>query len=414
MEVLHVVQGYFPARGGTEFLFQQVSERLVRQYGDRVTVYTTHGYNTGFFVDPVQPAIPHSDNEMVGGVAIKRFPVNRTIAPRISQLQHTAYDGGWPLNDVLRTLYHGPISWPMLRAVVGARADVLLASSFPLLHMYYAALGRRYNRVPLLYHGALHPEDDWNFGRPIIYRAIAQCDIYLANTTYERDHIVAHGFPANRVRIASPGVDPAPFQAADGRALRRELGWENVPVIAYVGQRAEHKGIDDLYAAMRHVWTRLPEARLIVAGARTPFSHHLDAMLEAFAPAERDRIHVIEDFDDDEKAEIYAACDVFASASGSESFGITFLEAWAAGKPVIGCRSGAIPTVIDEWRDGLLVPYRAPLQLASALLELLLDDGARERMGQRGREKVLAHHTWDMSVRRFRDAYEAAVCLGRR
>ena len=81
---------------------------------------------------------------------------------------------------------------------------------------------------------------------------------------------------------------------------------------------------------------------------------------------------------------------------------------------MIGCRSGAIPTVIDEWRDGLLVPYRAPLQLASALLELLLDDGARERMGQRGREKVLAHHTWDMSVRRFRDAYEAAVCLGRR
>jgi glycosyltransferase involved in cell wall biosynthesis len=409
MDVLHVVQGYFPARGGTEFLFQQVSERLVRQHGDNVTVYTTYGYNTGFFVDASQPAIPHCDDEVVNGVTIRRFPVNRTLAPRIARLQHVAYVREWPLNDVVRTLYHGPISRPMLRAILGARADVIVASSFPLLHMYYAALGRRLNQVPLLFHGALHPGDRQDFGRPIIYKAIAACDMYLANTEYERDHVVAKGFPAERVRIASPGVDPVPFEAADGRAYRRQLGWENVPVVAYVGQQAAHKGIDDLYSAMRLVWRQLPEARLIVAGARTPFSPQLDTVLDAFTASERDRICVIGDFTDDEKPEIYAACDVFVSASGHESFGITFLEAWAAGKPVVGCRSGAVPTVIDEWRDGLLVPYRAPAQLASALLELLLDDEAREEMGRRGREKVLAHHTWDVAVKRFRDAYEEAA-----
>jgi glycosyltransferase involved in cell wall biosynthesis len=412
MDILVVVHGYFPARGGTEFLMQQVSERLVRDYGDTVRVYTTFGYNTGFFVDPSQPAIPLQDAEAVNGVEVRRFPVNRTFAVRIECLQHAAYDGGWPLNDVLRTLYHGPISWPMIRAILGARADVVLASSFPLLHMYYAALGRRFNRWPLLCHGAIHPEDDWNFGRPIIHRAVAQCDMYLANTAYESDYVVARGFPADRVRIASPGVDPAPFAAADGTALRRALGCESAPVIAYVGQRAEHKGIGDLYNAMRHVWRRLPDACLIVAGARTPFSTHLDAMLETFPPAERERVHVIEDFSEEEKAEIYAACDVFASPSGSESFGITFLEAWAAGKPVIGCRNGAVPSVIDEWRDGLLVPYRAPIQLASALLELLSDDRARARMGECGRHKVLAHHTWDIAVRRFREACVEAVGAG--
>ena len=58
-------------------------------------------------------------------------------------------------------------------------------------------------------------------------------------------------------------------------------------------------------------------------------------MLEAFTTAERDRTCVIEGFGDDVKPELYAACDVFASSSGRESFGITFLEAWAAGKPVI-------------------------------------------------------------------------------
>jgi glycosyltransferase involved in cell wall biosynthesis len=100
---------------------------------------------------------------------------------------------------------------------------------------------------------------------------------------------------------------------------------------------------------------------------------------------------------------------VFVSPSGHESFGITFVEAWAAGKPVIGCRRGAIPSVIDEWRDGLLVAYRNAPQLASAILELLTDARLRERMRQRGKEKVLAQHTWDVAVARFRDAYQKAV-----
>ncbi len=92
--------------------------------------------------------------------------------------------------------------------------------------------------------------------------------------------------------------------------------------------------------------------------------------------------------------------------SGAESFGLTFVEAWAAGKPVIGCRSGAIPTVIDEWENGLLVPYQDVPQLAAAILELLTDDRICEQMGRRGKEKTLTQYTWDIAVARFRNVYE--------
>ena len=87
MDVLHVVHGYAPARGGTEVLFQRVSEGLVRDYGDSVTVYTTRGYNTGYFVDPGQPAIPYREGEQRNGVSIRRFPINRSIAGRLQHLQ---------------------------------------------------------------------------------------------------------------------------------------------------------------------------------------------------------------------------------------------------------------------------------------------------------------------------------------
>jgi glycosyltransferase involved in cell wall biosynthesis len=183
----------------------------------------------------------------------------------------------------------------------------------------------------------------------------------------------------------------------------------NEPVIAYVGQQSAYKGIETLYQAMRQVWQVIPEARLIVAGGRTPYSDVLDAHLAEFTTEERDRIQVLPNFAEEEKVEIYAACDVFVSASGFESFGITFLEAWSAGKPVIGCRSGAIPTVITEGQDGLLVSYQDAPELANAIVELLQDDRLRERLGQQGREKVLANYTWDIAVQRFRAAYEAAI-----
>jgi glycosyltransferase involved in cell wall biosynthesis len=409
MNVIHVVHGYFPALGGTEHLFQQISERLVVDYGDLVTVLTTNGRNTSFFVDPSQPAIPIRENEVINGVKVQRFAVNNRIAPRLAKLQYMAFRHNWPLNDVLRTLYHGPISSPMFEAIRHAQADVLVASAFPLLHMYYVALGKRSNRIPLLFSGALHPEDRWSFSRPIIFRAIAACDIYLAYTAYERDFVIRKGISPDKVQIASPGVDPTPFEVADGMALRRKFGWENAPVVAFVGQQAAHKGIDILYYAMQLVWRQLPEARLLVAGGRTNYSDRLDRILDTFSPQERDRVQLIPNFSDQEKPLIFAACDAFVYPSGYESFGIAFIEAWAAGKPVIGCRSGAIPTVIDEWRNGLLVPYRDVPQLAAAILELLTDDALRERMGHRGREQVLEQHTWDISVARFRQAYGQAM-----
>jgi glycosyltransferase involved in cell wall biosynthesis len=409
MDIAHVVHAYAPAVGGTEFLFQQISERLVSQYRDRVTILTTDAYSSGMFVDPSQPRLPLVENERLNGVEIRRFPVNNRIAPHIKSLQRRAYELNWPFNDVLRTLYHGPISWPMFRAILNLEADVVAASAFPLLHMYYAALGRRFNRIPLVLYGALHPGQGWSYDRPIIYRAIAACDVYIAYTAFERDFVVSKGISPERVFVASPGVDVSLFDVADGAILRRKLRWEDELVVGFVGQQSAHKGIDTLYHAMRLVWRQLPEARLLVAGGRTAYSPQLDRILEGFSPQERDRIHIIPNFAETDKPQIFGTCDVFVSPSGHESFGLTFIEAWAAGRPVIGCRSGAISSVIDEWEDGLLVPYRDAAQLACAILELLTDEALREEMGHRGREKVLARHSCYSAFARFRRAYDVAI-----
>ena len=164
-----------------------------------------------------------------------------------------------------------------------------------------------------------------------------------------------------------------------------------------------------LLQAMQIVWQQLPETRLLIAGARTRFSASLQRQIEALPAEQRRQVLVIDDFAEEDKPRIFAACDVLAYPSEFESFGLAYVEAWACGKPVIGCRVGAVPAVVDDGVDGLLVPRRDPNALASALLRLLEDETLRRQLGEQGRAKVQTNYTWDIVIARFRQVYEQTV-----
>jgi glycosyltransferase involved in cell wall biosynthesis len=76
---------------------------------------------------------------------------------------------------------------------------------------------------------------------------------------------------------------------------------------------------------------------------------------------------------------------------------------------VIGCHAGGVPDVIDDGRDGLLVPFGDAAALASAVKSLLADPNRRRAMGQLGRAKVEAHFTWERIYEGLREIYEGLV-----
>jgi len=80
--------------------------------------------------------------------------------------------------------------------------------------------------------------------------------------------------------------------------------------------------------------------------------------------------------------------DIFVSASESESFGLVFAEAMSFGLPIVACRVGGIPEVIEDGKTGLLVEANDPDSLARALLTLLEDRQLRVQMGEAGLERV--------------------------
>jgi glycosyltransferase involved in cell wall biosynthesis len=408
MKILHVVQGYTPAIGGTERVVQKVSEKLVARHGDEVTVYTTTAYNAELFWRRDQPQLPAGE-EHINGVRVRRFSVfNRLNAVRWL-LAGGSYRFHLPYNDWLRAFYNGPLIPAMTGAIARSGADLVAASSFPLLHMHYALWGGRRANLPVVYFGGLHAADDFGFNRKMIDNAIQRADAYIAYTSFERAYLVAErGIDPVQIAVVGVGVDLEPFAQASGRRLREQLGWDDAPVVAFVGQQVPHKGLDIVLDAMKEIWVTRPDVCLLIAGARTTYSATVRAQIAGLPPALQRRVAVIDNFDEDEKAEIFAACDVLAFPSGHESFGIVFLEAWAARKPVIGARIGAIPTVVAEGEDGLLITHRDTGDLARAIETLLGDPVLRRRLGEAGYHKVASQYTWDIVADKVRTVYEVA------
>ncbi|MBN1580738.1 MAG: glycosyltransferase family 4 protein [Anaerolineae bacterium] len=408
MNILHVVHTYPPSMGGSQWLVKNLSEQLVTRYNDTVTVFTTNAYHTEYFWSDKGAVMP-AGTESINGVTVRRFAVFNKLSTVRMLLAGAAYRLRLPYNDWLRTLYNGPIVPGLARAIAESDADVVFATAFPLLHMYHALAGARQAGIPIVFLGAIHTAEEWGYNRSMIYRAIQQADAYIAHTTFERDYLVRRGIDPSRISIVGAGVDSDTLNKGDGTKVREQYSWHDAPVVTMLAKQTERKRFDVLLEAMQHVWRVVPDARLLLAGGRTPYSARIDDMIQALPTERQDHVVVVSDFSEQDKADLLAACDVFVLSSGHESFGIAFVEAWACARPVIGTRSGAIPSVIAEGHDGLLAEYGDGTSLAQAILSLLADPKQRARMGQAGKKKVQENYTWDIVTDRVRAIYDGCT-----
>ncbi len=404
MKILHVVQAYHPAMGGSEWLIKNFSEHLVSDHDDKVTVFTTTAYKPEAFWRTKGPLMDPGI-EQINGVVVRRFQIFNGLQLVRRLLAQGSRRLRLPYNDWLRTIQTGPIILDMTKAIATSGADVVLATAFPFLHMYYALAGAKRAGIPIVLLGSIHTADEWGYDRRMMYQAIQRADAYVALTPFERDFLIGQNIPASQITVIGGGVDFEAFEHADGATIRRRYGWGDDPVVGVMARQSELKRLDILLRAMPNVWAVYPNTHLLIAGARTSYSPQLERIVDELSPAHRAQVTIVSDFQEGEKPNLLAACDLVAHPSGNESFGLALIEAWACGKPVIGVRAGCIPSVIDEGQDGLLVEYLDPHDLGRAIRVLLDDPAHRSAMGAAGREKVRQNYTWEIVTNRLRSLY---------
>ncbi len=213
-----------------------------------------------------------------------------------------------------------------------------------------------------------------------------------------RRQVLKAGYPARRVLTLHDAVDATTFsfdRVQTGARVREELGCTTAHLlVCAVGRLSPEKGHGFLLAAFREVLAAVPKARLVLAG-EGPLRSRLQAQAAGCGLGD----HVIFAGYRDDVETIIAASDLLVMPSLREGFGDPIIEAMALQRPVIASRVGGMVEIVRDGETGLLVPPGDPGALAQAIINLLRDHQARERMGLQGRRVALR----EFSVERLAD-----------
>lgn len=207
----------------------------------------------------------------------------------------------------------------------------------------------------------------------------------VVNSQAAGEAFVAAGGRAALVHIVHNGFDVAAWPRAGktaGARLRGAFALDARPVIGLFGRLTRWKGQDVLIDAI----ARVPGVQaLIVGGAlfgEEDWARHLQGYAQEKGVA--DRVYFT-GFREDVAA-LMAGCDMVVHASTApEPFGRVVVEAMLTGRPVIATRGGAIASLIDHARTGLLVPPADPPALAAAIRQILAEPARATLLGEAGR-----------------------------
>lgn len=214
-----------------------------------------------------------------------------------------------------------------------------------------------------------------------------------------------------RLHVIHNGIDIDAFAAADGRALRQELGVaEDAFLVGALGNFRSMKDYPNLLRAA----AQLAGERRIVFAIAGQMSEPLHTELQRLRDelGLRDRV-AFWGFRQD-VPEVLAAYDVLAISSSSEGFSLAAIQAMAAGTPVVATRSGGPEQIITDGKDGLLVPARSPEALAAGIRRYAEDPALRERMAAAASETVRARFSVHSMLDGYERVYERATTRARR
>lgn len=383
MHIVALTHLFHPARGGTEVALLEWARALSAK-GHRVTVITSNQTALEDFRHPrFNPFLPKE--EILEGIQIRRLVLGKMQRWLLAKTAALALRSRVPRGERLWFMCHVPHLPGMIGEAAALKPDLLYAVPFPTATAYYAWRAAGKIGCPWVLQPHLHFRDINPSLTRILSWIVPKAAAVLTNTEKEKGYLEGLGMPGEKIFVTGQGINLSQFGRGDGRRAREALGLTGEKVLLFLGRKVENKGWDALLEAMPLIWRERPETVLILAGQSSPFFQ------ECFSrhPLSRDsRVVSRDDVPEKDKADLLAACDVLVLPSQAESFGVVFLEAWSQGKPVIGARIPAVEEMIEEGKDGLLVSYDDPLDLAETVLKLLGDPELCRAMGEKGKRKV--------------------------
>lgn len=287
---------------------------------------------------------------------------------------------------------------------------ILARSRASLVH-YMSVYAPRRCRLPHVYtiHDLIHlrfPEQ-FSWKVPPYYRFVVRPVAASARSLITDSHATVADLQTflnvrpERVRVIPLGVAERFHMSDEQRSRQAARAVESFaferPYLVYAGNHRAHKNLGTLIGA----WRRLAAPCDLVITGEGAARPQLDA-----TPKTNGRVLLTGHIRVEDLLDLYAGCAAAVQPSLYEGFGLSVLEAMAAGAPVIIART---PALLEVGGDCVL--SFAPTderELASLMTALLSDDGLASRLRENGRKRA-AQYSWDLTARRTADVYREAV-----
>jgi len=402
VNVSHIVPIYLPGiLPGCSKYVQDISSILLEK-SHNVTILTADAITGRGWVDPVFGKYSSKKEEMISGMRVKRLKTRWQITSTMYLLRKIARNFlPNSVDGIISLLSAGPYLSNLKKELNKEKYEVIHVTAFPFSLVWLVwkackALGKPFVCTPLI-----HFEDP-SHKNPLLWKALKEATRVIACSNYEKEGMIKMGVHPSKIHLIPMGINFGEWEDCNGERFRRKYGLIGKRLILFVGTKGYNKGAIHLMEAVGKIAMDMGKVTLVSLGLPTeewkrkrstfPKAHLLDL---GYVPEE-------------EKRDAFDACDLFAMPSRYDSFGIVYLEAWRCAKPVIGAKVGAIPEVIEEGEDGLLVKFGDVDQLVSTILHLLKNPELRKRMGEKGRRKVADRFNWRKNIGKIEDVFKEA------
>ena len=408
---------YYPFLGGSERNVQEIAERLVSE-GHAVRVVTSDAFDLEYFWDRRRRRIDAPARDVHNGVEIERVRLRHLPAGPL------VFQGGRRLMGELSRLPLPALPFeqiavrqPLLPGLPAAiehqpAPDLVMGTNIGLEGLAITGLraarrvGAAFVLVPFMHLGRDNdPVARRYVSMPHQRKLLRETDAIIAMTPTESRFMESIGVDSDRIVIAGSGMTPDDVCGGNGDAFRRRHGLDG-PLVAALGALAPDKGTRELVQAVAHLNRSGRRVDLALAG---PSLSTFERWYTALEAEQRLGTRLLGVISPDEKRDLLDAADIVALPSRTESFGIVFVEAWANRKPVIAADAGAVPELVRDGENGLLVPFGHVEALARAICRLLDDRELALSLGERGYRLAIERYTWAAVHERVKRAFEIAL-----
>ena len=227
-----------------------------------------------------------------------------------------------------------------------------------------------------------------------------------SRSTMER---LKNSVPDLDIGVIPMGVDIESFRRK--KAKKQKDKKKHIKILS-IGRLIPLKGYFYLISAMPGILEKLPGASLTIVGDG-PDRGNLETLARDIGVS--DSVRFTGEVETDRVPEILWDHDIFVLPSivtetgETEGLGTVLLEAMSAGLPVIGTDVGGIPDIIEDEKNGLLVPERSPEAIRDAVLSLAGDERLRVKLTSAATSDVRERFSWGVIAKKF-DSLFCDIC----